>query len=162
LAVLIADKHQEAETKAHETAERIRETIEARLEVAALVDTAKAEHGKRLKDWWSRNLPPTLSMDAGRQYMRLHRIADREAPDKRQLMLAGILGAPVGRGEQQRQEADPMAWATLIQRLTRELEKQHPKNWPNGYKIGLRRPLAALADKINATLAAIASGGAEG
>ena len=148
LAVSIMEGHAIAEDATKGASDAILRAIAARQATAALVDAAKARHGRALKDWWTSHLP-AMEWGIERRYMQVHRIAGKDGgPDKRQLMLTGILESPKARDGRFAIEANPLAWVSLVTRLAAALESLDVATIPAGARIAVVRPLARLTEAL--------------
>lgn len=147
LAVEIGEKHEDAEAIAQEATTRIRQAILARQEVGALVEMANNHHGKRIREWWTNNLPQ-IDLAVGKKYLQLHRIAGRSDADKRQLILAGLLPQPTLNAPQNQLPPDPLRWMRLVIRLTRAVANVEAESLPAGAKLAIRKPLQTLKDAL--------------
>ena len=79
-----------------------------------MVDAARSEWGGKFPDIW-RELVGLTPLDA-RLYISLHSTAHR-CPDKRQLVLAGIIEQPEQEDQESRPPADPFAWCRWVPRI---------------------------------------------
>lgn len=128
LAEQIINLHTQAEASQGVAMDRIEDLIGSRLNVAALVEAAKAKHGQHFRQWWEDNgLPDNWAS----RYLTIAKTAKRvHLGDKNQLRLIGILpeGAEEPHQPQQRREENALEWIKLAGRLTTTLTADKIKN----------------------------------
>lgn len=110
LADEIKDKHAQCGEIQSATMEHIAATIDARVAVARLVETAAATIGSGVgfAKWWrDRDMPVGWAA----KYLKLAKTADRHTlGDKGQLRLVGLLPEPEGGNEGNQRERNPFEW----------------------------------------------------
>jgi hypothetical protein len=93
LAETIVLAHQTAREATDQAKSAISTAFEASRAASAIVDAAKAQHGRRLKQWWEATLPIPWQ-DADR-YRKIYRVAGKPGEgDKRQMQLIGLMPTP--------------------------------------------------------------------
>lgn len=110
LAAEIVHKHRECEGIQQDALSAITSTIEARVSVARLVETAHSliGSGVAFAKWWrEQNLPAGWAA----KYLRLAKTADRNmVGDKNQLRLIGLLPEPESGNAGNHRKVDMFAW----------------------------------------------------
>ena len=124
LAHQIHNLHRSAEEKQSFASDGIQDLIDARLNVAALVETAKAAKGQHFRQWWEENNLPTAW---AARYLTIAKTFKRSTlGDKNQMKLIGIIPEdpePEQRQQQQRPE-NSLEWIKLAGRLSTTLTEE--------------------------------------
>lgn len=131
LANQIIILHTQAEVSQEVAMGRIEDLIDSRLNVAALVEAAKARHGQHFKQWWDDNELPS---NWAARYLTIAKTSKRvHLGDKNQMRLIGILpeGAEEPQQPQQRREENALEWIKLAGRLTTTLTSDRIKSMDN-------------------------------
>ena len=143
LADEIRAAHERASGQVNGAKVAIEDAINASLNCAALVETARAEWGGMFPDLW-RELVGLSPLDAKR-YISLHSTAQR-CLDKRQLILTGIIEQPEQGEQEQRPPADPFAWCRWVPKIKDSFTKEQVERMTSDQKAVARRTLAPLVE----------------
>jgi predicted transcriptional regulator len=130
LAHQIHTLHRSAEDKQAFATDGIQELIDARLNVAALVETAKAAKGQHFRQWWDDQQLPTAW---AARYLTIAKTFKRSTlGDKNQMKLIGII--PQDEQEQrpqQQREENSLEWIKLAGRLSTTLTEERISKMDN-------------------------------
>lgn len=131
LAREIHDRHNALEKRAGETRDAITATCSEAMELAKLVEAAHSSMGgKQFALWWREQ---KLPVGFAEKYLTLARTSDRHTlGDKDQLRLIGVLPeAEHGAAEQQqRQQANPLAWVSYAGKLNASITIESVRAMP--------------------------------
>lgn len=147
LADLIAEKHAAAGGKVDGARVAIEDAIQASLQCAALVETARSEWGRKFPDIW-RDVVGLSPLDAKR-YISLHSTAKR-CLDKRQLLLCGIIEQGEQGEQQERPPADPFAWCRWVPKIKDSFSSEKIGRMSYDQRAVARKTLEPLVEIYNA------------
>lgn len=120
LAAEIIDRHKAAQEAVQEAKGRIDGALQASIECAEFVETAKAEWKGSFSRRWRDEVG--LDVDVAKKYRTLHASKGRKV-DKAQLLLLGVVERPTEQKEQFKRPKDPFGWAKYVAKAREEIDE---------------------------------------